>query len=239
MPLYADSDFPVPDTIDGAHAAALDHLTAPGTWGSGTQRRAVAAEARRAGVDAGLLDAPAGGVEAPDIELPDAIRYIVRRIAVAPGKLTQQVHADARAAGLDDAGYAELVGVVSRAVDLDVFARGIGVAPRPLPAAKPGAPSRARQDAAVPERAWVATVPNFPEGGETARDLYGEAPKAYIVRGLSIVPDEMRAHLALEEAQYSRLDKVRDFSYCHHDALTRPQTEIVAGRISALNACFF
>jgi hypothetical protein len=224
MPLYADSDFPVPDTIDGAHAAALDHLTAPGTWGSGTQRRAVAAEARRAGVDAGL---------------PDAIRYIVRRIAVAPGKLTQQVHADARAAGLDDAGYAELVGVVSRAVDLDVFARGIGVAPRPLPAAKPGAPSRARQDAAVPERAWVATVPNFPEGGETARDLYGEAPKAYIVRGLSIVPDEMRAHLALEEAQYSRLDKVRDFSYCHHDALTRPQTEIVAGRISALNACFF
>lgn len=239
MMLYADSDYPVREDIDTVHAAQLENIASPGTWGTGAQRRAVALEARRALVAAGMLEVVEADDDEPDIDLPDGVKRIIAQLAVAPGAIDQAFYEQALAGGLSDAEYAEIVGVVARMTDLDVFARGIGVALRPLPPAKAGAPTRQRPAEAVPELAWVPTVPNFPEGGEMARDLYGEAPKPYIVRGLSIVPAELRVHLEMETAQYSQLDKVRDFTYQHHEALTRPQTEIVAGRISAINACFF
>jgi hypothetical protein len=64
-------------------------------------------------------------------------------------------------------------------------------------------------------------------------------PMPYIVRAMSLVPDELRAHLELEIAHYTRLDKLFDYQYQHHEGLTRPQTEVVAGRVSALNDCFY
>ncbi len=72
--------------------------------------------------------------------------------------------------------------------------------PRPLPAARPGAPSRDRSAAAVRERAWVPTVPSLPEGGAAAEELYVGRPKPYIVRALSPVPGELR-----QTALYDRL----------------------------------
>ena len=85
----------------------------------------------------------------------------------------------------------------------------------------------------------MPTVPNPPDGGETADDLYGGQPKPYIMRSLSLVPDEFRAHIGLEQIQYTRLDRIIDYAYQHHEGLTRPQTEVVAGRVSALNECFY
>jgi hypothetical protein len=239
MTLYADSDYPVRADIDAVHAVQLDRMAAPGTWGSGAQRRAVALAARRAGIDAGLLEASGVDDDAPGAGLPETVRRVVEPLAVSPGELDRDFYEQALADGLSDAEYVEIVGVVARMTDLDVFARGIDVPLRPLPAARPGAPTRQRSDGAKVELAWVPTVPNAPEGGELALSLYGDKPKPYIVRALSLVPDELRNHLELEQAQYTRLDRVLDFGYRHYEALTRPQVEIVAGRISALNACFF
>ena len=123
--------------------------------------------------------------------------------------------------------------------NLDIFARGIGVDLRPLPAARPGAPSRERPAAAVKELAWVPTVPNPPAGGEAADELYGGKPKPYIVRALSLVPDELRRHLELEEVQYLPLQHIFVTDYRHHEGFSRAQVEVVAGRVSALNECFF
>jgi hypothetical protein len=128
---------------------------------------------------------------------------------------------------------------VARITNFDIFARGIGVALRPLPAAQPGEPSRNRPAAAVVELAWVPTIPNGPDGGELAAELYGGKPKPYILRGLSLVPDELRAHIELEGIQYTKLDSIFEFDYQHHEGLTRPQVEVVAGRVSALNECFY
>ena len=82
-------------------------------------------------------------------------------------------------------------------------------------------------------------MPNPPEGGPFAEELYGGQPKPYIVRGLSLVPDEMRAHLELEQIQYLPLGKITEPQFQHHEGFTRSQVEIVAGRISALNECFY
>ena len=70
-------------------------------------------------------------------------------------------------------------------------------------------------------------MPDPPDGGADAEELYGGQPKPYIMRALSLVPDEFRAHIGLEQIQYTRLDRIMDYAYQHHEGLTRPQAEVV------------
>jgi hypothetical protein len=239
MSLYPDSQYAVPDEIAAVHARQLEGIVAPGTWGSGSQRRAVAVEARNAGYEAGLLEPPPAGPEEPELELPEVARRVVRTVAASVHDLTKDFYDQAIADGLRDAEYVEIVGVVSRLVDLDVFARGVDVSPRPLPVPTTGEPARERPNTALIEYAWVPTIPNGSAGGEIGAALYHGHPMPYIVRALSLVPNELRAHVELEEAHYTRLDKLFDYEYQHHDGLTRPQAEVVAGRVSVLNDCFY
>ena len=239
MTLYADSNFPVRGDLASEHDRQLAQWRAPGSWGTGAQRLAVAIEARRAAVEAGLLEAPDDGAGETEVALPEVARRVVRQIAVAPKDIEQDFYHQALADGLSDAEYVEIVGVVSRITAIDVFARGIGVSLRPLPAAQDGKPSRERPATAVAELAWVPTVPNAPDGGDVAEELYGGKPKPYIMRALSLVPSEARLHMAQEQVQYMPLEKVIQFDFQHHDGLTRPQVEVVAGRVSALNECFY
>jgi hypothetical protein len=239
MTAYADSRFPVRDDIAAEHARQLKHIAAPGTWGTGAQRRAVAAEARLGGYEAGLLEPPPGGMEKPDVELPTTVRRVVRTIAASVHELDKDFFDQAVAGGLSDVEYVEIVGIVSRLVDIDVFARGIGVAPRPLPAAEAGNPTRKRPAEAILEHAFVPTIPNGSKGGAIGHALYHGQPMPYILRSLSLVPEELKAHVELEIAHYTRLDKLFDYDYQHHEGLTRPQAEVVAGRVSALNDCFY
>lgn len=240
MALYSDSPFPVRDEIDRTHAVQLSSLGAPGTWGTGPQRLAVAKATRAAGIAAGLLeqgDKPE--TEAP-VALPKVVRTVIDKLAVSPATFAQSDYEDALTGGLSDAEYVELVGLVARMCDLDIFARGIGVPLRALPeTAEPGRPSRVRPTAAVIEEAWVPTIPNLPAGGEEAKVLYAGEQRPYIIRSLSLVPDEFHAHRALEGVQYMPFGKVFDYDYQPHEGLTRPQCEIVAGRISARNECFY
>ena len=239
MSLYSDSQYPVRDDLAAIHARQIDQLAEPGSWGTGAQRLAIAVETRRAGYDAGRLEPPAAGAEQLDTGLSDAARKMVWRLALDPKDVDEACYKEAREGGLSDEEYVEIVGLVSRVTDLDIFARGIGVDLRPLPAARPGAPSRERPAAAVKELAWVPTVPNPPDGGEAADELYGGKPMPYIVRALSLVPDELRRHLELEEVQYLPLHRIFVPDYRHHEGFSRAQVEVVAGRVSALNECFF
>jgi hypothetical protein len=239
MPMFANSEYPIRDDLAGIHEAQFNGLGAPGTWGTGAQRLAIAAEARQAGYDAGVLEAPIEAGHAPEITLPDIARKVVRRLATEPKDVDQASYNEALAGGLSDSEYVEIVGVVSRMVDFDVFARGMGVPLAPLPEPEPGEPSRERPPEAVQELAWVPTIPNPPEGGAIADELYEGAPKPYIVRGMSLVPDELRKHVALEHIQYLPIGKIMIPDYKHHEGLSRSQAEIVAARVSALNECFF
>jgi hypothetical protein len=239
MNLYADSSYPVRKDIAEVHASQLGKLGMPGTWGTGAQRLAVAAETRKACYEAGILETPTVTEIENDANLPDVACEVIRLLAVSPKDVDKASFDSALKGGLSNTEYVEIVGLVARLVNLDVFARGIGVPPRQLPSAEKGEPSRERPEAAIQELAWVPTIPNPPEGGQTADELYGGQAKPYIVRGLSLVPDEVRAHLELEEVQYLPLRHILKPNYQHHDGLTRSQVEIVAGRVSALNECFF
>ena len=239
MSYYADSAYPVRADLAAIHASQMAQLSTPGTWGTGAQKLAIASEARRASYEAGLLEEPADpGVES-DLVLPEVARRVVERLAVSPKDVNLASYEEALAGGLTDAEYVEIVGLVARVTNFDIFARGIGVSLRPLPAPQPGAPSRERPGVAVTELAWVPTIPNPPEGGALADELYGGKPKPYIIRALSLVPSELRAHLELEQIQYLPLNHVLEYDFQHHDGLTRAQVEVVAGRVSAINECFY
>jgi alkylhydroperoxidase family enzyme len=238
MTLYADSTYPVPEDVEAIHARQIEQLGSPGTWGAGEQRLAIVNEARQAGYRAGVIEEPSDTGPIPDMELSDVARRVVHRLAVAPKDMDQAFYEQALEDGLSDAEYVEIVGLIARSTCFDVFARGIDVPLRPLPQQQPGQPSRDRPSPAVVEKAWVPTVPNVPEGGEIAQALFGPW-KPYIMRGVSLVPDEYRAHTELEEIQYMPSAHFLEFDYQHHEGLTRPQVEIVAARVSAINECFY
>lgn len=239
MANYHESQYPVRADLAAIHAAQIDQLAQPGTWGSGAQRLSVAAEARQAGYLAGILEKPAGVEEKPLLALPEAVRKTIHQLAADPREFNEASYRSARDGGLSDEEYVEIVGIVSRIVDIDVFARGIGVPLRALPTPVSGAPSRKRPASAKLEHAWIPTVPNPPEGDAAANEIYEGKPKPYIIRALSLVPDEMRRHVELEEIQYLPLKNIMDPKYDHHEAFTRAQVEVVAGRVSAINECFY
>ena len=239
MTLYADSEYPVRAEIDETHAAQLDHLADPGTWGGAAQRLAVAREIREACYEAGVQEKHDGAGPESDVELPKAAREMIRHLAVSPQDFDQQSYEDARSGGLSDEEYVEIVGIVSRLTCMDVFARGIGVPLRPLPAAREGKASGARPGVAKKELAWVPTVPNLPEGGEEAKAIFGEGYRPYILRSVSLVPDEFRQAVELEEAQYLPMKNIMIKDYQHHEGFSRSQVELIAGRVSAINECFY
>ena len=239
MSLYSDSEYPVAAALEELHARQLDALGEPGTWFTGIERVALAEEVRAARIEAGVQEAD--GVPAPVADggdLSPAAKRVAREVAVSPGTIVREFYDQALEDGLTAAEYVEVVGVTGRVVNMDVIARGIGLGPRAIGTPREGDPS-GRRPAAVAEGAWVDTVPSGPPGGDDAKELYGEEMMYFIYRALSLVPPETHAHLETDKVQYLPSYRFAEFDYQHHEALTRPQVEVIAGRVSAVNECFY
>ena len=242
MNLYQDSDLPIREALSQAHAETLDSFAAPGHWFSGRERTAIVVEARRARCRAGLQEAGPAEAATLHAELPDAVKRVAQQVAVSTNNLTRVFLDDAMAEGLSDGEYVEVVGVVSRAVNIDVFARGIGVSVRPLRVPAEGEPSHLRPRTARNEGAWVPTIPAGVRGAEEATLLYGTSdPQSapFIYRALSLVPEEAAGLIKLGGAQYVRIDNFMDLSFTYEPTFSRPQYELLAARVSALNECFY
>ena len=84
MSIYKDSEYQVRTDLADIHASQLEQLGEPGTWGSGQQRLAIVAEARKAGYDAGALEAPDNGGAPIEVELPEVACKVVQLLAVSP-----------------------------------------------------------------------------------------------------------------------------------------------------------
>lgn len=240
MTLYADAGVPVRPALEAVHRETLASFAESGSWYSGPERCAMVAEARRARYEAGLQEDC--GDKSTQAELPEAERSVARRLATKIEDLDRGFLDDALAAGLTVDEYVEVVGVVSRAVNLDIFARGIGVPVRPLPVPVAGPPGRSRPATARDEGAWVPTIPGGSRGGDEARRIYGSNdPQAapFIYRALSLVPGEAAGLVALGAAQYLEIKDFMDLGFTYEPSLSRPQYELVAARVSALNACFY
>lgn len=226
-------------SVSAFHEDEMASFARPGDWLTGEERAAVVRHARQVRAAAGLQDADANAGPAPADVLPAATLALVRRVALDPAGLDRRCLEDARTGSMSEEEYVETVGLVARVINVDVFARGIGVTLPALPEPSDGEPALHRP-AAVHEGAWVPTVPFGPAGGADAAAIYGgEGMQPFIYRALSLAPGEARRTIEGGNLQYTTLDRFFAFDYSAWPALTRPQVEALAARVSALNGCFY
>jgi alkylhydroperoxidase family enzyme len=225
---------------------AWERLRRPGTWWSGSERLAIAAEVRQAENcrlcrqrKAALSPYTVNGDHDHQGMLSDAAVEAIHRLTTDAGRITGKwlralIDGDT---DLTETRYVELVAIVAIVTALDTFDNALGRSPRPLPAALDGQPARQRPAGAKRNLAWIATV--APE------DITSADPNPYpihgaknIHRGLSLVPQEVFNFFDLDVELYLKDHEIRDFAH-EYRAISHAQIELVAGRVSAINGCYY
>lgn len=240
MTLYSDSTHKPSAAIDALHSDEIQSFARPGTWGSASQRTAVGATVRKIRVEAGLQESSGDEHLADIVELPAPVLRLVRETAFGGIAVDREFCKQVQADGVTEGAYVEIVALASRIVNLDVFARGLGVPSRSLATpAEDKTPSCKRPEEATDEGFFTASIPNLPAGGATAKMLYGKIPAANVFRAVTLVPDEGKRVIDLIGQQYFPAAKLMDFRADNGHALSRAQVEIVATKISEHNKCFY
>ena len=233
--------------LAAAHRRAWRRLAAPGTWLDAERRVAVAAETRAAAdcghcADRKAALSPDGvaGSHRAATGLPADSVEIVHRVVTDPGRLTRSWFDRAMAGGMEDTAFVETVGVAAATVAVDMFCRAIGAPAHPLPEPLPGEPSRRRPAGAKPGPAWVPMLaPEDVTADESCLDrVYVSPDPTFIRRALSLVPREASGLFDLVDAQYLPGRLIPDVA-ARHRAIDRAQMELIAGRVSAVNMCFY
>lgn len=229
-------------------AAALDRsraaLGTPGTWLTGSQRVAIAAEARTArSCDlctrrrAALAAKSEVGHHTLTGGLPIEIAELVHRITTDSGRMTRsEVESAARAVG--DGDYVELVATLAMLVTLDTFALALGCDPFGLPAPEAGQAERIRPAGAARRHNWVETVDPARAEGLVARLYASDATVATVVEALTLAPRGAADFWRLADPLYIKPNEPRP-GHETEGALTRAEVELIAARVSALNECFY
>lgn len=226
-------------------------LARPGANWSGAERVAIAREVRHAPgcafcarLQAALSPYALAGAHdvAPENAdlLPAPAVDAVHRIVNDASRLTRPWYERTLAGGLTDGQYVELVGTVVSVLSIDAFCRAVGAPAHPLPEPEPGVASGYRPASAAHDgESWVPMVP-FDNADTPEADLWPPKRTGNVIRALSLAPDEVRTLHDLGGAHYIDHGLVRDASATRSDgALSRAQIELVAGRVSILNDCFY
>ncbi len=241
---YHRSPLPVRDELAAAHRRAWERLPRPGEWWTGAVRVAIAKETRAA-TDctfckerkAALSPYAVTGTHTAKTDLPEVLIDVIHRIRTDSGRLSRQVYDEALAGGVSDAEYVETVGVMATVIAIDTFCDAMGMPRHALPAPVAGEPRRRRPAGAKEGLAWVPTV--APEDlTEAEAGMYDGLGAVNIHRALSLVPAEVEGFFDLDAVQYLPDAVLRDFG-TEYRALTHAQIEFLAGRVSAINECFY
>jgi hypothetical protein len=242
---YRATGIDVRADIVAAETRAWRSLAEPGTWWTGAERVAIAREVRAARRCAGCAERKAALSPAESVahdtasDLRPAVVDAIHRVVTDPGRLSRRWVGEGIAAGVSDTHLVELVGVACTVLLVDGFARTLGADPPALPEPVAGEPSRIRPGEAVDEGYFVPTIP-YAAGQRPPLSLY--APDAFVPnvgRGLSLVPDATRSAQDLMIAHYMPYERVATDYEPPGRPISRSQMELVAGRTSARNDCFY
>jgi hypothetical protein len=242
---YQDSPYPVREDIPEAYRAYWQRLAEPGSWWTGAERVAIAGEVRRAlncehcarrRQALSPYSFPGehdhGGVL--DSRAVDA----VHRVITDQGRITRGWVEDNTAAGLSEGHYVELVGIAVTVFSIDEFNRALGLPPEALPEPAAGEPDGYRPAVTEHETGYVAMIP--PDGNrDPDSDLWPPDRTANVLRALSQVPDAVRGWRVVADAQYLSHRRMMNFGTVEGRVLDRLQIELVAGRVSSHNECFY
>ena len=247
---FAACAVPVRDDLAQAHAMALSRLARPGTWWTGAERVCIAAEARAANTcpfcverkqalspytieGKHTIDPMTEGV------LSEPIIAMVHMMVTDVTRITQKAIEDLSQAGFSDGHYVEALGIVVAIRSMDQTNRGLGVPLHGLPSPVAGEPTRTRPAPLVQGEAYLPMLarqqPNAPDEDLWSDELAGRVPN--VARALSLVPDAVRDWFCLSDVQYIPTGKFGAMTEGRN--LSRPQIELLAARVSALNDCFY
>jgi hypothetical protein len=227
-----------------AHRTYWQKLAKPGSWFTSAQRIAIAAASREAS-DCHFCIARKGalspyafpGEHASSVDLSAVVVDAVHRVMTDQTRITQQF-IDNNESDLSVPAYVELVGVAVAMISIDEFHRGMGLPLEALPEPEPGQPSQY-----LPTQAEHGTgfVPMIPKDGATGleSDLWSAGRTANIIRALSLVPDAVRDWCQLGDAQYLSFEAMGNFDQPEGRSINRMQIELLAGRVSSINECFY
>ena len=206
------------DLVD-AHRRSLAHVASPGARLTAARRVQIAEVAR----DAYLAVEPSPPWVRP---FGDPALNVAYRVARHAGTITEQWYEQIIGEGMHSLEFVEILGVVVATVPPIALARAVGL---PLPA--------------FPQPA--AGVPTGREATELAPAKLNWVPVAApadqvasVVQALSALPDEWDNLWRLAAAQYMS-DRQMDDPLWNRGTLSRPQMELVAGRLSLIRECFF
>ena len=238
--IFGDCPYPIREDLETATQRAWEFLGKPGNWWSGAERVDLVAETRAARDcefcaerrDT-LSPYAVSGEHGSATSLPSVVIEAVHRITTDAARLSEQAIQEVSADGLDDGRYVEIVSVVSTVLGIDSFCDALGLAWLPLPEAQPGEPSKYRPAEARPDVGWVPMIPSG-ENGSNEADIFAATFVPNVFRAMSLVPDAVR-NLRRLSAYY--VQSVGDTSL--RTSLDRPQIELIAARVSALNECFY
>ncbi len=235
---------PIRPGLASAIESAWARLAGAGTWWSGAERIAIAAEARNARgcklcrerKQALSPYAVKGTHDSLGILSDDAVEA-AHRLVTDASRISEAWVRGMADGPLGEGGYVEIVSVVSIVIALDTFDHALGRTPRALPAAVDGAPSRWRPAGARRNLAWVATLApeDVAPGDPNPFPLHGDKN---IHRALSLVPQAVIDFFDLDVELYLRDHEIRDFT-TEYRAISHAQIELIAGRASAINRCFY
>ena len=217
---FSDASATVTDEIAQSQRDAWAQLGQPGTWWTSTERLAIAARTRRA---FGQRATPPWSRDLPleQAGLSSEAVAVVDQLALDAGKIDSAWASDA-IAKLGDGHYVELIAVVAVVVMVDIHAAANGTELEPFPNPGPGEPTGGRPDGLGDIGAHVPVLDPF--------------PFANVARALSLVPDANALFRLVSVPTYS----APGFADLAWDTpLSRPQVELVASRVAAMNECFY
>jgi len=207
------------DDLVDAHRQSLAHVASPGARLTGARRVQIAEVAR----DAYLAVEPSPPWVRP---YGDPALDVAYRLARHAGTITEQWYEQIITEGMHPLEWVEIVGVVIATLPPIAFARGIGISVPDFPSPSAGEPTG--REAAELAPAKLNWVPVAAPADQTAS----------VVQALSALPDEWDNLWRLAAAQYMS-DRQMDDPLWNRGTLSRPQMELVAGRLSRIRECFF
>ena len=229
---FEDNRFPVPvrEDLTTALRRSWADIGRPGAWWSGPERVAIAALARAERMKRNEPPWRRDHSQPLAAPLPEKAVEAARKIGADPTHLDRD-WAEAAIAELGDAPYVELASVVVTTVAADAFCEAMGceamgILHEPLPEPEAGEPTRERPDGMGDIGAWVPVQ-------------VVDWNRANVARALSLAPEGVRTFFRMVAAMYSGTGTDFNEMVWDHRPLGRPQVELLAARVSALNQCFY
>ncbi len=241
---YSDSPYPIRAGLENVHQGYWQSLAKPGNWFNGVERVAIANEVRNAlqcpfcaERKTALSPYALKGDHLKGDVLSDDVVDAVHRVVTDQTRITKNYVQDNVQKGLSEEHYVELVGIVVSVFSIDEFHRALGLPLQSLPLPVAGEPDHYRPAHTEHDTGYVAMIP--PEGAVGPEsDLWPERT-ANVLRALSLVPNAVRSWMKIGGEQYLSLEAMGNFTGPTGRSIDRMQIELVAGRVSSINECFY